>query len=85
VAPWEVHGCRSDGRIGVLQRGRNSSVPNVGIGTRSAILAESMSRLAAETVTTGIKLLGFKDLDQLTIEDSVKHSFFIYPDESVSD
>jgi hypothetical protein len=33
---------------------------------------------------TGIKLLGFKDLDQLAIEDNVKHSMFIYPDESVS-
>jgi len=30
----------------------------------------------------GIKLLGFKDLDQLAIEDSVKHSMFIYPDET---
>jgi ATP-dependent DNA helicase 2 subunit 1 len=32
---------------------------------------------------TGIKLLGFKDLDQLAIEDNVKHSMFIYPDETV--
>lgn len=31
----------------------------------------------------GIKLLGFKDLDQLAIEDNVIHSMFIYPDESV--
>jgi hypothetical protein len=37
-----------------------------------------------ETGPPGIKLLGFKDLDQLAIEDSVKHSMFIYPDESVS-
>lgn len=31
----------------------------------------------------GIKLLGFKDRDELAFEDSIKHSLFIYPDELV--
>lgn len=31
----------------------------------------------------GIKLLGFKDPIELAFEDNVKHSVFIYPDESV--
>ncbi|KAH8094504.1 SPOC like C-terminal domain-containing protein [Cristinia sonorae] len=30
-----------------------------------------------------IKLLGFKDKDDLKFEDNVKHSYFIYPDEMV--
>jgi hypothetical protein len=31
----------------------------------------------------GIKLLGFKDPEELAFEDNVKHSVFIYPDELV--
>ena len=31
----------------------------------------------------GIKLLGFKDATELAIEDNVKHSLFIFPDEQV--
>jgi hypothetical protein len=32
---------------------------------------------------TGIKLLGFKDREELAFEDNIKHSQFIYPDEMV--
>ena len=32
----------------------------------------------------GIKLLGFKDRKELSFEDNIKHSFFIYPDEHAS-
>ena len=32
----------------------------------------------------GIKLLGFKNRDDLAFEDNVRHSTFIYPDEMVS-
>lgn len=31
----------------------------------------------------GIKLLGFKDISELAFEDNVKHSLFLYPDETV--
>lgn len=31
----------------------------------------------------GVKLLGFKDEQELAIEDNIKHAYFIYPDESV--
>lgn len=31
----------------------------------------------------GIKLLGFKDRDELRFEDNIKHSHFIYPNEMV--
>ncbi|KAG6888008.1 hypothetical protein C0992_009921 [Termitomyces sp. T32_za158] len=32
-------------------------------------------------VPVGIKLLGFKDRNELAFEDNIKHSHFIYPDE----
>lgn len=42
----------------------------------------SLSR-ACRAPSSGIKLLGFKDRSELTFEDNVKHSYFIYPDEMV--
>ncbi|PVG04448.1 Ku DNA-binding complex, Ku70 subunit [Serendipita vermifera] len=31
----------------------------------------------------GIKILGFKDADTLAFEDNIKHSYFIYPNDSI--
>lgn len=32
---------------------------------------------------SGVKLLGFKDKNELNFEDNIKHSYFLYPDEMV--
>ena len=39
--------------------------------------------LVSRRIGQGLKLLGFKDRDQLAFEDNIKHSYFIYPDEMV--
>jgi hypothetical protein len=36
------------------------------------------------TLLKVIKLLGFKDRKELSFEDNLKHSFFVYPDEHAS-
>lgn len=41
--------------------------------------------LADDSILSGLKLLGFKDKEELRFEDNVKHSQFIYPDEMVRD
>ncbi|KZT40467.1 Ku DNA-binding complex, Ku70 subunit [Sistotremastrum suecicum HHB10207 ss-3] len=43
--------------------------------------AEEVKELRTMGMQPQIKLLGFKDLDQLATEDNVKHSMFMYPDE----
>ena len=40
-----------------------------------------MRSLRTLDLEPGIKLLGFKDRSELTFEDNVRHSLFIYPDE----
>ena len=35
------------------------------------------------TVGPGLKLLGFKSRKELSFDDNIKHSYFIYPDEMV--
>lgn len=35
-------------------------------------------------IVTEIKILGFQAPDNLSIEDNIKHSYFLYPDEDVS-
>ncbi|KLO17356.1 ku70-like protein [Schizopora paradoxa] len=60
-----------------------------GFGTR-AVPARSKVFFTADEIKSfrtlglkpGIKLLGFKDASELAVEDNVKHSTFIYPDES---
>lgn len=34
-------------------------------------------------LTTEIKILGFQSPDKLYLQDNIKHSYFIYPDETV--
>ncbi|KIY53908.1 Ku DNA-binding complex, Ku70 subunit [Fistulina hepatica ATCC 64428] len=51
------------------------------VGKRPFFTAEEMRQLRTLGLEPGIKLLGFKDRDQLQFEDNIKHSHFIYPDE----
>ncbi|KAF8963093.1 SPOC like C-terminal domain-containing protein [Flammula alnicola] len=50
-------------------------------GNRPFYTAEEIRSFRTFGLEPGIKLLGFKDRDQLEFEDNVKHSQFIYPDE----
>jgi hypothetical protein len=34
--------------------------------------------------STEIKILGFQSPNNMNVEDNIKHSYFIYPDEDVS-
>ncbi|KAL5485891.1 KU70 [Sanghuangporus weigelae] len=43
--------------------------------------AEEVKNFRTLGLSPGIKLLGFKDEAELAIEDNVRHSIFIYPDE----
>ncbi|KAI5122729.1 hypothetical protein M0805_009814 [Coniferiporia weirii] len=43
--------------------------------------AEEVRSFRTLGLTPGIKLLGFKDASELAIEDNVRHSTFIFPDE----
>ncbi|KAG8920207.1 ATP-dependent DNA helicase II subunit 1 [Tulasnella sp. 417] len=44
--------------------------------------AEQVKEFKTLGVEPGIKILGFKDRDTLRFQDQLKHSYFIYPDES---
>ncbi|KAF9048932.1 SPOC like C-terminal domain-containing protein [Panaeolus papilionaceus] len=50
-------------------------------GRRPFYTAEEVRSFRTLGLEPGIKLLGFKDRDELRIEDNVKHSQFIFPDE----
>ncbi|KAL4074735.1 SPOC like C-terminal domain-containing protein [Scleroderma yunnanense] len=50
-------------------------------GHRPFYNAEEVQSFRTLGLEPGIKLLGFMDTNELTFEDSVKHSLFIYPDE----
>ena len=39
----------------------------------------------SESSQAEIKIIGFQSPDSLAIEDNIKHSYFIYPDEDVSE
>jgi len=43
--------------------------------------AEEVRSLRTFDLEPSIKLLGFKDRSELTFEDNVRHSLFVYPDE----
>ena len=45
--------------------------------------AEEVRSFRTLGLSPGLKLLGFKDETELAIEDNVRHSLFIYPDEQV--
>lgn len=45
--------------------------------------AEEIRNFRTLGLTPGIKLLGFKDAAELRLEDNVRHSTFIFPDEHV--
>lgn len=45
--------------------------------------ADEIKSLRTLGLRPGIKLLGFKDSTELRIEDNVKHSIFIFPNEQV--
>lgn len=79
--PPSVH-IRSDVyNIDLLHCRRNQILPDTRPCFRSPISSSLIS--AHLTVLAGIKLLGFKDASELAIEDNIKHSTFIYPDEQV--
>ncbi|KAH9481902.1 ATP-dependent DNA helicase II subunit 1 [Psilocybe cubensis] len=50
-------------------------------GQRPVYTAEEIRAFRTLGLEPGIKLLGFKDRAELHLEDNVKHSQFIYPDE----
>ncbi|PPQ83990.1 hypothetical protein CVT25_000536 [Psilocybe cyanescens] len=50
-------------------------------GQRPFFTAEDIRSFRTLGLEPGIKLLGFKDRAELQLEDNVKHSQFIYPDE----
>ncbi|KAH8118175.1 ku70-like protein [Phellopilus nigrolimitatus] len=53
------------------------------VPTRSKVFftPEEVKSFRTLGLQSGIKLLGFKDTTELAIEDNIKHSTFIYPDE----
>ncbi|KAG1767920.1 SPOC like C-terminal domain-containing protein [Suillus occidentalis] len=51
-------------------------------GKRPFYTADEIRSFRTLDLEPGIKLLGFKDPIELAFEDNVKHSVFIYPDES---
>ncbi|KXN91753.1 ATP-dependent DNA helicase II subunit 1 [Leucoagaricus sp. SymC.cos] len=51
------------------------------VGQRPFYTAEEILSFRALGLEPGIKLLGFKDKEELRFEDNIKHSQFIYPDE----
>ncbi|ETW82733.1 hypothetical protein HETIRDRAFT_157084 [Heterobasidion irregulare TC 32-1] len=53
----------------------------VGVGKRVFYTADEVRSFRTLGLEPGIKLLGFKDRDDLAFEDNVRHSTFIYPDE----
>ncbi|KAI0656449.1 ku70-like protein [Cubamyces menziesii] len=53
----------------------------VQLGSRVFYTADEVRSFRTLGLEPGIKLLGFKDRSELTFEDNVKHSYFIYPDE----
>ncbi|GLB44737.1 putative ku DNA-binding complex Ku70 subunit [Lyophyllum shimeji] len=59
----------------------DSVVRIVKSGKRPFYTAEDIRSFRTLGLEPGIKLLGFKDRDQLAFEDNIKHSQFIYPDE----
>ncbi|KAH8828524.1 SPOC like C-terminal domain-containing protein [Flagelloscypha sp. PMI_526] len=50
--------------------------------SRPTTPADDIKEFRTLGLTPGLKLLGFKNRDQLHFEDNIKHSLFIYPDES---
>ncbi|XP_006458925.1 hypothetical protein AGABI2DRAFT_217743 [Agaricus bisporus var. bisporus H97] len=50
-------------------------------GQRPFYSAEEIRSFRTLGLEPGIKLLGFKDRDELRFEDNIKHSHFIYPNE----
>lgn len=50
-------------------------------GKRPFYTADEIMSFRTLDLEPGIKLLGFKDPEELAFEDNVKHSVFIYPDE----
>ncbi|KAK2467237.1 hypothetical protein APHAL10511_000786 [Amanita phalloides] len=51
-------------------------------GHRPFYTAEEVKSFRTLGLDPGIRLLGFKDRNELAFEDNVKHSLFIYPDET---
>lgn len=51
--------------------------------TQVFFTAEEIKTFRTLGLQPGIKLLGFKDVTELAIEDNIRHSTFIYPDEQV--
>ncbi|KAL0945330.1 hypothetical protein HGRIS_000828 [Hohenbuehelia grisea] len=50
-------------------------------GQRPFYTADDIRSFRTLGLEPTIKLLGFKDRDQLAFEDNIKHSYFVYPDE----
>ncbi|KAF5379661.1 hypothetical protein D9615_005809 [Tricholomella constricta] len=59
----------------------DSNVRIVKVGKRPFYTAEDIRSFRTLGLEPGIKLLGFKDRNELAFEDNIKHSQFIYPDE----
>jgi len=61
-----------------------SSVPTrvAKAGHRPFYTAEELKSFRNLGLDPGIKLLGFKDRSEIALEDNVKHSLFLYPDET---
>ncbi|KAI0667937.1 ku70-like protein [Trametes maxima] len=53
----------------------------VRLGSRVFYTADEVRSFRTLGLEPGIKLLGFKDRSELSFEDNVKHSVFVYPDE----
>ncbi|KAH9966959.1 hypothetical protein BGW80DRAFT_1341925 [Lactifluus volemus] len=56
---------------------------SVGPGSRVFYTADEVRSFRTLDLEPGIKLLGFKDSSEFAFEDNVRHSSFIYPDDSM--
>ncbi|OJA08279.1 hypothetical protein AZE42_03775 [Rhizopogon vesiculosus] len=63
--------------------GTESVSRTVPFGKRPFYTADEVRSFRTLDLEPGIKLLGFKDREELVFEDNVKHSVFIHPDELV--
>ncbi|ORX40593.1 SPOC like C-terminal domain-containing protein [Kockovaella imperatae] len=50
--------------------------------TRLAFKPEEVAEFKSMGITPQIKILGFQSPENINIEDNIKHSYFIYPDEN---
>lgn len=66
--------------------GAAAAVPHDKVSVRTRVQLSDKEREEIRTmgISPQIKIIGFQSPDNLLLQDNVKHSYFIYPDETVS-